>query len=155
MTDFNITINDNLRVFGLGPVSKWGDAEFASSPADINVTTNVMWGSNRILFSIEKAIVEAVSFNTSSNSFEVDKVLNDSISISNGQKFTYEKVYGFIMNMSTDMTDLYRLSGDYYYQFPSGTKDGNDQVISTYAKVGSPTNSYSAYSTSGVTWSTV
>lgn len=156
MADHILTFTNNIRVFGLGPVSRWGAFEWASSPADINITTNVMWGSNRILFSIEKITSDTVSFNTSAYNYDVHKLLSDTVNISSERFYIFEKIFGITLNSSTDVTNMYKVDGDgYFYEFVGNTTNGNDQVISDYTKLSDLNTSYTAYTTSTVSWSTL
>lgn len=134
MADLSQNITNAVNCFGGGPTTKWGSN---TGPVYTMTWGTSVWGE--------------------SNSLPLDfiKVISESVS---GDS-TIELYKAFVQNVTStvsptsDMVTENLLDGSWYYVFPGGVTDNEDQSVTTWTNSTDATPSFTCATVPSTTWS--
>lgn len=147
MANFTKTINESLRVFGLGPASLWGTMIWG--------TDNWGYGTFDTYQQVHKVFSESPIFSESLAHREVVTFLSTETITPDVDflKSTVRVLGSDTIVLDEEVTDLYLTIGIYYYNFISNTNDADDRPLVSYSESTNPSTSYSQTSNPSSTWS--
>lgn len=133
MADYVKTITNSINLFGLNPSSKWGD----NNGFDYTfVWGTTRWGENSftLVFNVEKLIDNSISAD--------DIIINET-----------EKVISNDLTISEDLSSENLSQGDWSYVFPPNTTEGEDRIFTSFTCGSIQSTSYLCATAGSTIWS--
>lgn len=147
MADFTKTINESLRVFGIGPASTWGQMVWGVD----------YWGYGTFdtYQQVHKVFSESPIFSENLAHREVVAYLpTESFTpVVDFAKSTVRVLGSDSISLDEEVTDLYLTIGIYYYNFISNTNDADDRPLVNYSESTNPSTNYTQSTNPSSTWS--
>lgn len=134
MADHSQNITNAVNCFGGGPSTKWGQA--SGSPYTMTWGSS-LWGEQNgsIPFQFIKVIDNSVSSDTT---IELYRILVQAVNNT--------------MTPTSDMITENLKSGDWYYVFPGGVTDNEDQTIASWTTGTGQSTSFTCQAAGSTTW---
>lgn len=153
MADFTKTISNGLNLFGLGPTTKWGDANGFSYTMTWGTS---LWGENGfvIVHEVEKLIANTPTFDT----IIINDVIhyNDIGSMVLDSAIINDVIINFdfgTMVVSADLSSEILSQGDWNYVFPPNVTNLEGRAFTSFTCGSAQSTSYTCLSVATTTWS--
>lgn len=133
MADFNITVSNNLRLFGVEPSTKWGEG--------LGVPLTMVWGTALWGYGYTTVI-------------DIEKVIGNAVTVDSA----VEKYVDFNMTISNQIVPAFETSseqlknGDWNYVFPDNTTDGEERDFANWSVASDQNTSYTSFAASSTSW---
>ena len=134
MADFTKTITNGLRVFGVNPSTKWGDA--VAFQTMVWGTTKWGEGTTPLAFIVQKVISESITPTWDKSEASLGKTLD----------------FGSV-SPSFEMSAEQLRSGDWLVVFSSDTTNGEDRDFASWTSATAPDVTFTCAAAAGTTWS--
>lgn len=142
MANHAITISNRILVYGPGSVSYWGTMQWGTD----------VWGSDRDTdFQIEKVLDNSLSL-ASAQDFDVSKLVSNGISIATTTNKSITRSISNSVTISTDAVDYSLNTASGWKRYQLGVDDLNDRNVVEYSQESATDPGYTARTPSSPSW---
>lgn len=129
MADYNVTISETLRLFGVQPSDKWAEYNWSA----------FLWGegTNKVLASALSVVSESQTFTDDlTTAAEFNRQVDEALTLSGAPS-----------------SEVLRDGNGYVYVFPSAASDGEDRDPVDWASGTTAPGTWSSQAAASTTWS--